>query len=240
MGTISVTLPTVGSANSTEDPLVRTALSTLVTAFNGNIDTNNLNAAAGIIGTQLAAAANIAGTQLAAAAAIADTQLASPNNALRRLVRDAPTVIAAATGAGDYTMSSPSPQISGTQAGNSVPIINVAELAAFTVTGKTQKGRVRASIFANGTAPATTVTFGLYPVSTVGGAGGVAISLGTVVTGSTVAMVSPSSGQGTTGESAEFTMPSASNFYVLGFNLAGGTAAGSFVQAEASLYSYFS
>jgi hypothetical protein len=55
MGTISITLPTIGEPNSTEDADVRAALSTIVTEINGNLDNNNVKAAAGIAFNKLAA-----------------------------------------------------------------------------------------------------------------------------------------------------------------------------------------
>jgi len=42
MGLISITLPTIGDLNSTEDVDIRNALSTIQTAINGNLDANNL------------------------------------------------------------------------------------------------------------------------------------------------------------------------------------------------------
>lgn len=45
MATIGPSLPTLGNVNATEDPIIRTFLSTLLTEFNGNIDSANMKAA---------------------------------------------------------------------------------------------------------------------------------------------------------------------------------------------------
>ena len=54
MGTINPTLPTISNPNSTEDPLIRAALSTIIAEFNGNIDNNNVKSAAAIAYSKLA------------------------------------------------------------------------------------------------------------------------------------------------------------------------------------------
>lgn len=49
-------LPSIGAANSTEDPKIRSLLSELQGILNGNIDASNLAVAAGVTEAQLAAA----------------------------------------------------------------------------------------------------------------------------------------------------------------------------------------
>ena len=56
-------------------------LNAIVNVVNGHLDTTNLSATAGIVGTQLSSAANILGTQLSSSANIAITQL-NPTTAL--------------------------------------------------------------------------------------------------------------------------------------------------------------
>lgn len=75
MTTFTFTPVVTGAPNLAAD--VNTPLTALASVVNGNLDTNNLSASAGIVGTQLSAGAAIAGTQLSASAAIAGTQLAS-------------------------------------------------------------------------------------------------------------------------------------------------------------------
>jgi hypothetical protein len=79
--------------------------------------------------------------------------------------------------------------------------------ADFTVASKTQRLRVRAQVWTNGTAPGITFTTGLYPVTVVGGADALNAIPGTVVTGSTVAIASPVINSITQGNSGDFTAP---------------------------------
>jgi hypothetical protein len=53
MGNITLSLPTVGQQNFTEDPKIPSALSTIQTVINGNLDHTNLSGAAGILPAQL-------------------------------------------------------------------------------------------------------------------------------------------------------------------------------------------
>lgn len=57
MGTISLQIPQSGQPNSSEDPKVASDLTLLQTLLNGNVDTNNLSASAGIVSSQLATTA---------------------------------------------------------------------------------------------------------------------------------------------------------------------------------------
>lgn len=98
--------------------------------------------------------------------------------------------------------------------------------ADYAVSGLTTKYRFRAAVATNATAPAITYTFGLYPVTTAGGAGTQAFTLGTVTSGSTVAIASPSASTVTGGTGSDFTPPSAGG-YVLGVQLSGAPAANS-------------
>jgi hypothetical protein len=104
--------------------------------------------------------------------------------------------------------------------------------------GKTLKARVKASMIVNAVAPTNTFTFGLYPVATTGGASGSAptiATVGTVVTGSTAAIVAPSAAAGATPVvSTTFTFPAA-GYYVLGAVVTAGGAANSVVTVTARL-----
>lgn len=68
MGLISITLPTIGDPNTTEDVDVRNALSTIQTVINGNIDSANI--AANAVGTSQLAALGVTSAKLAAGAVI--------------------------------------------------------------------------------------------------------------------------------------------------------------------------
>ena len=80
----------------------------------------------------------------------------------------------------------------------------------------------------NASAPGRTMTVGMYPVTAVGGATDTtSVTLGTVVSGSTIqftsaSMTAKSSLQTVT---ADFNVPS-DGMYVLGFNITGGTIGG--------------
>ena len=102
-------------------------------------------------------------------------------------------------------------------------------------TPRTTKCRVRAQLFANSTASATTWTVGLYPVSTFGaGATPQATALGAVVTGSTVAFATPAANSQATLASTDFSAPAA-GYYVLAVANAATAAAGAVVFVQATL-----
>lgn len=87
--------------------------------------------------------------------------------------------------------------------------------AEFAVAGLSTKYSVRAACFTNGTAPAITMTVGLYPVTASGGgADANSITLGVVEAGSTVAFASPAVNSRTTSTSGDFTAPEA-GYYCL-------------------------
>lgn len=134
-----------------------------------------------------------------------------------------------ATGAGAFS------------AGNSNALLNTHGLyidpADYAISGRTTVLRVRASVTNNSVAPATTFTFGLYPISAI--AGGSAASpyintLGTVVSGSTVASASPSASAITTVTGTDFTSPAAGN-YALAVNVASSSASNSVVEYSVQL-----
>lgn len=99
--------------------------------------------------------------------------------------------------------------------------------ADYAVSGLTAKYRVRATIATNATAPAITITPGLYPVTVAGGAGVLTATLGTVVSGSTAALTTPSASTVTAATGTDFTPPVAAG-YQLGVALSGTIAANSF------------
>lgn len=96
--------------------------------------------------------------------------------------------------------------------------------ADFTAGSRSTKYRIRAWMAVNATAPAATQTFGLYPVTVAGGSGVVTGTLGTVVSGSTVAIASPTASTVTQAVSSDFTPPVA-GFYTVGFVVSTGQAA---------------
>lgn len=108
--------------------------------------------------------------------------------------------------------------------------------ADYVISPMTLKMRVRFFIQTNATAPGTqTFTGGLYPYTVAGGSSAFVVTLGTVVAGSTVAIVNPSNssvaGQGNSGD---FTIP-ADGVYALGFTNSATTATNSLTKVSAQL-----
>lgn len=102
---------------------------------------------------------------------------------------------------------------------------------------RTAKLRLGAGVIVNGTAPATTMTFGLYPVATFGGASPnmpTVATLGTVVAGSTVGFASPAASSSGQVNSGDFTYPSA-GYYVIGIVNSGTSTANSVMAFSATL-----
>jgi len=101
--------------------------------------------------------------------------------------------------------------------------------ADYTANSRTTKMRVRWQLITGAVAPGITITAGLYPVASYAAAAGIQMSVGTVgtvVSGSTVAFVTPPLGTSTITLSSEFTAPAAAN-YVLGFAASGAMTANS-------------
>lgn len=109
--------------------------------------------------------------------------------------------------------------------------------ADIAVTSKTTRLRLRVPYATNATAPAITFTWGLYPVTTGGGAGLLTLTLGTVVAGSTASVASPSANTGgvATGSSFDSSVLTAGNLYVLGVVGSGTQAANSNVGCQFNL-----
>lgn len=172
-------IPTEGSPNSSEDPKIKTMLKGL----NEKLNSSNL---------------------------LEDTGLASPNNSAYRVLSVSQQWFTAEREAGTYFMSpsAPSftPPLSGANLTLAVPYFFFAK-ADYEVAGKTQKLRVRAQAAVNATKPAQTFTVGLYPITVAGGASELKITLGTAVTGSTIALVEPVASTITSKETADFTIP---------------------------------
>lgn len=104
-------------------------------------------------------------------------------------------------------------------------IIDAASLA---IAGVTPKLRTRVGLTTNGTAAAINFTFGLYPYTPSGGGGALTITLGTVISGSTVAFNTPAINSKLPGVSGDFSLP-ADGLYVIGAVLSGTMAVSSAV-----------
>lgn len=187
---------------------------------------------AGIEYKKLSLAGKILGSDIVAGT-VEDTDLASPNNAIYRLLLSTAAAFGAGTGAATYiqTLGNLTNGVNGT-AVTAAPYLDPADYA---VNGKTTRYRLRAQVLTNATAPAVNFTFGLYPVSTVkGAAGGITFNVGTVISGSTVAINTPAKESLNQGNSGDFTAPAA-NFYVIGCVVSGTTAASSWVNISCQL-----
>lgn len=131
------------------------------------------------------------------------------------------------TGSGVYLPTLSSTLASGANASNVNPwVLITLDPTAYAVTGLTAKLRVVAATATNTVAATNNFTYGLYPVTVAGSAGNVAVTAGTVVSGSTVTRSAPSTSTLYQDASADFTAPSA-GVYALGFAASAGMAASS-------------
>ena len=116
--------------------------------------------------------------------------------------------------------------------GNSVGAAFYLDPAQWTVSGLTTKLRLHAYCHVGATAPAVTLTVGLYPV---GSFTNTAIqTAGTVVSGSTVAFASPAINSHAQNVSTDVNVPAA-GFFFIGVAISGTTAASSATQFGVSL-----
>lgn len=147
-----------------------------------------------------------------------------------------PTVIGSSAAAGTYPLGSQEAAMTAASDGiqaRSIFYFDPADHDASAIVARTTKLRVRAFVMTNSTAPGTTFTVGLYPVSAVTGTDPDA-TLGTVTSGSTVAVATPALSTRNQGNSGDFTAPAA-GYYALAVVLAGSTAAVSVTVVRALL-----
>jgi hypothetical protein len=135
-----------------------------------------------------------------------DSGLASPNNSAYRVIQVARTVLPADAVAGTYLVNNSLASVSGASSVNGYPVFYFDD-TDYTVAGKTQKLRVRAQILTNATKPTLKFTVGLYPVTVAGGADEFKLTLGTVVSGSTIEFNEPAASTIGQGNSGDFTIP---------------------------------
>lgn len=187
MPLLGYTLPTLGNANATEDPLVRSALSEVKAEYNANI-------------------ANMLGKY---------TPIWQGNIHI-------PGTIAAGTfffgDAGTFGTSG----VAFAQGPLSVPLSS----ANYAVTGYSTKLKLFLSWMTNNTAPAVTFTSGLYPITSTGNATSITLTLGTVISGSTIALGAPIASSNGVANGTDFTFP-ADGAYVPGVVNSGTTVAAS-------------
>jgi hypothetical protein len=113
--------------------------------------------------------------------------------------------------------------------------LNPADYEESTVNKRTVKLNVQAAAITNAVAPGITFTVGLYPVSASAGAETVvSLTLGSVISGSTVAFTTPAKETLSEAGSGLFVCPSA-GFFALAAVVSGGAAAKSSTAIRASL-----
>jgi hypothetical protein len=141
------------------------------TVVNGNIDAANL-------------ASNAVTTAKITDANVTDAKLASPANATYRTVMEGGVVAGGATVNTWYITTAGTASVSGSATTNFPPMTFRYLSGDFSPGALTTRFRVTMDVLVGATSPSTTVlTAGLYPVTISGGN----YTLGTVVTGSTVA-----------------------------------------------------
>lgn len=115
-----------------------------------------------------------------------------------------------------------------TAAGAGLAVFHL-EPVDFTATGRTTFLRLKASLLTNAVAPTVNFTLGLYPVATVAGAAAtVSITLGAVITGTTVAFTTPGASNLFQGVSTDVSAATiVAGYYVIGLVVSGASAASS-------------
>jgi len=164
---------------------------------------------------------------------VPDTSLSSPNNSAYRVIISAQSYLAADQVAATLFLTGGNAVASGGTA-PTPPCIFYFDDADYTVAGKTQKLRLRAQVSANATKPTIKFTFGFYPITVAGGADALTVTLGTVVSGSTVEINEPAASAVTNTTGSDFTIPS-DGAYVLGVVTSGTLTNNSAVAVTAQL-----
>jgi hypothetical protein len=116
----------------------------------------------------------------------------------------------------------------------SVPHVYLDD-AYYVISGRTTKLNLRAQVSTNATAPGITFTFGWYPLTPSGAGDNFTWTLGTVLSGSTVAIATPLASTVTPGSSGDFTFP-ADGMYAPGVVTSGSLAAGAAGMVSAQLH----
>lgn len=179
-------VPEEGSPNSTQDPKIKA----FIKGQNEKLNSSNL---------------------------LEDSGLASPNNGAYRLVYATTGTFREELAAGTYSLSytASTPPASGTNIASAAVAFFQFAKADYEVAGKTQKLRLRAQMAINATKPLIKFTYGLYPITVAGAANELVVTLGSVVSGSTVEFNEPAASTITSKESGDFTIP-ADGAYILG------------------------
>jgi hypothetical protein len=230
-----VVLPRLNQTGANEWADVQTNDEAITQVVNGELTSENLSGAAGIT----------------------DANLASPNNSAYRTILQAKSNLNENAGASTNkfmlgSVSGLGPGASGVNGGamrsgfgmspwgetvgllSLPPDVIYFAAADYAISSKTSKLRVSGMILPNATAPGINFTFGMYPLTSAGAEKELALTLGTVVPGSTAAVTTPSASTPKREVSGDFTIP-ADGFYALGVVISSTMAAKSFALASAHL-----
>lgn len=222
MGQIALTMPTLGQPDATEEPKIVTDLTLIQNVINGNLDTSNLAANAGITAGQLAAG-------------VSEPAFTTYKDLLPERWTSAPGGIG--IGGNIYPLGDQGLFASALPSGV-VGRVFYLDPADWLAGSRTTKLRLRALMFTDAVAPGVTYTFGLYPVATFGNSGanlGATIATtSAVVSGSTAVFASPAANGGTRVDSTDFAAPAA-GFYFIGLTISAASAANAYVILNARL-----
>lgn len=156
-----------------------------------------------------------------------DTREAGIVGAYRLLVPWRAGLVPQSTANGTYFLGEGSSAIVAAGVTASPLAVVYLDPADYAVPDLSTKYRVSAICLTNATAPATTLTLGLYPISaTAGGTDAITMTANAVQSGSTVPFASPGSSLRSQATSGDFAPPPA-GFYAIGVAISGSTAAGS-------------
>lgn len=159
---------------------------------------------------------NLDNSNIAALAGIVDSKLASPNNSAYKSLLAETRRFGTGSTSPRYVIYS-SGDMGATPAIADILILLYFAAADSTVSGLTQKLRIRAQHATGVTAPAVTLTLGLYPVTAVSAGN---FTIGAVTAGSTVAFASTAANTLAQGNSGDFTIPS-DGYYCVGVATSG-------------------
>lgn len=152
-------------------------------------------------------------TQLVGQVNLEDDQQVGTDGVWRTVMADGAS---GASSAGTNFFANGAAVLSGT-GGTQIPRLLIPNASDYTVVNRTTKLRVQASIAPNAAPSGTTITFGLYPVTSLTGTtANVVYTLGSVVAGSTVTLTI-GSGSWARSASGAFDYSLAATPHVLGF-----------------------
>ena len=192
MGLISINIPQAGQPNSTEDPKIASALTSIAATINGGIDDANVTDAA-----------------------LTDGSLASPNNSVWRPVTRAQADFGNGLAANSYAARlDGSVEVLPPQ----VPLVlSLPAAADVAVGGKTAKLRLRGHVMVNGTSPglAGNLSVWLAPITSASGASAVFANTGATILAAALSINSANSILPFVSSDANW--PASAGLYLFGF-----------------------